>query len=136
MYRVSPFTYWIGGIVGTELHGREITCSESEFSTFNPPQGTTCGEYLQPWLSQAPGVLENPEATSQCRYCSVINADQIMAQSNIFWGERVRNFGLMWAYIMFNIFMAILLYYVFRVKKWSATSLKSAFKKNKKEQGK
>lgn len=131
MYRVSPFTYWIGGIVGTELHGRDITCSDTEFSVFNPPQGTTCGEYLQPFLSQAPGALENPEATSQCRYCSASNADQILAGSNIFWGERIRNFGLMWAYIMFNIFMAILLYYVFRVKKWSKASSKPESKKMK-----
>lgn len=118
MYRISPFTYWIGGIVGTELHGRQITCSTSEANIFNPPQGMTCGQYLQPLLEQAPGTLQNPDATSQCRYCGVSNADQLLAGSDIFWSERFRNFGIMWAYIAFNIFMAVLLYYLFRVKRW------------------
>ncbi|OAA51503.1 ATP-binding cassette transporter ABC1 [Metarhizium rileyi] len=118
MYRVSPFTYWIGGIVGTELHGRQITCSSTETNVFNPPQGMTCGQYLQPLLEQAPGTLQNPEATSQCRYCGVTNADQLLAGSGIFWSQRFRNFGIMWGYIAFNIFMAVLLYYLFRVKRW------------------
>src|ERR1700712_4110219 len=29
MYRVSPFTYWVSGIVATELHGRPIECSST-----------------------------------------------------------------------------------------------------------
>lgn len=130
MYRVSPFTYWIGGIVGTELHAREITCSAKETNTFDPPSGMTCGQYLQPLLAQAPGKLQNPDATSQCRYCGVSDADQLLASSNIFWSERFRNFGIMWAYIVFNIFMAVVLYYLFRVKKWNKGSSKS--KKTKK----
>jgi ABC-type multidrug transport system permease subunit len=118
MYRVSPFTYWIGGIVGTELHGRQISCTDTEANIFNPPQGMTCGEYLQPFLAEAPGSLQNPNATSQCHYCSVSNADQLIAASGIFWSQRFRNFGIMWAYIAFNIFGAVTLYYLFRVKKW------------------
>lgn len=117
MYRVSPFTYWIGGIVGTELHGREITCATREANIFNPPSGMTCGEYLQPLLEQA-GSLANPDATSQCRYCTVTTADQLLAASGIFWSQRFRNFGIMWAYIAFNMFMAVMLYYLFRVKRW------------------
>ncbi|KAG6010295.1 hypothetical protein E4U21_007344 [Claviceps maximensis] len=132
MYRVSPFTYWIGGIVGTELHERAIECSDNELNVFNPPNGTTCGAYLQPLLSAAPGYLKNPEATSQCQYCSVDNADQILFGSNIFWSDRFRNFGIMWAYIMFNIFMAVLLYYLFRVMKWNTISWRSKSKPNSK----
>ncbi|KAG5954743.1 hypothetical protein E4U57_004137 [Claviceps arundinis] len=128
MYRVSPFTYWISGIVGTELHERAIECSDVELNVFDPPQGMTCGEYLQPLIGRAPGVLRNPAAISQCQYCSVRNADQILSQSNIFWDDRVRNFGLMWAYILFNIFVAVLVYYLFRVKQWKKRSLKSRLK--------
>ncbi|KAI5464906.1 ABC-2 type transporter-domain-containing protein [Mariannaea sp. PMI_226] len=117
MYRVSPFTYWIGGIVSTALHGRQITCSKSETSIFNPPSGSTCGEYMEPFTQNAPGTLQNPNDTSQCRYCSVSNADQYLAASEIFWSQRWRNYGIFWAYIVFNIFMAIVLYYVFRVRK-------------------
>ncbi|KAM0285091.1 hypothetical protein ACHAO9_008922 [Fusarium lateritium] len=119
MYRVSPFTYWVAGIVSTELAGRAIECSVDETSIFDPPSGQTCGEYMADFLSAAPGQLQNPDATAQCQYCSLTNADQFMAGSNIYYSERWRNFGIVWAYIAFNIFIAVGSYYVFRVKKWS-----------------
>ena len=122
MYRVSPFTYWISGIVSTQLHDRPVTCSSAETSIFDPPSGQTCGEYLQAFLSQAPGVLQNPEATESCQYCSLRVADQYLAGSSIYWNDRWRNFGIMWAYILFNIFVAVMTYYLFRVKKWDFSS--------------
>ncbi|KAH6609942.1 atp-binding cassette transporter abc1, partial [Trichoderma cornu-damae] len=122
MWRVSVFTYWVAGIVATELHGRPIVCSESELSIFNPPSGQTCGEYLEPFLQQAPGQLQNPSATDHCRYCTLSNADQFLASSEIFWSDRWRNYGIVWAYIAFNIFTAITLYYLFRVRKWNTAN--------------
>ncbi|CAF3429996.1 unnamed protein product [Fusarium graminearum] len=126
MYRVSPFTYWLGGIVATILAGRPIDCSEDETSTFNPPSGTTCGEYMAEYLKLAPGRLQNPEATQECQYCALVNADQFLANSKIYWGERWRNYGLVWAYVAFNIFIAVLSYYAFRVKKWNLGKKKRA----------
>ncbi len=117
MYRVSPFTYWIGGIVATELHGRQINCSETELSIFNPPPGYTCARYLMPLEGKAPGQLLNPMATEQCMYCPVTNADQLLAASRIYWSDRWRNWGIFMAYIVFDIFVAVLLYYLFRIKK-------------------
>ena len=128
MYRVSPFTYWIGGIVATQLHGRPISCSASEMSVFNPPRGQTCGEFLEPFLKQAPGRLQNPSATESCHYCSLSVADQFLAGARIVWDERWRNFGIVWAFVAFNIFVAVLTYYIFRVAKWKLPS----FKKSKK----
>ncbi|CAK7240022.1 MAG: hypothetical protein STHCBS139747_001457 [Sporothrix thermara] len=119
MYRVSPFTYWISGVVSTAVHDRPIVCSATETSIFNPPPGYTCGEYLAPYLALAPGTLQNPEATSDCRYCQISVADEYLAQSDIYYSTRWRDFGLMWAYIVFNIFVAILTYYIFRVRKMS-----------------
>lgn len=130
MYRISPFSYWIGGIVATELHGRAITCSTAETSIFSPPSGQTCQEYLAPFLQVAPGQLQNPNDTTDCRYCTLRNADQYLAGSKIFWSERWRNYGIVWAYIIFNIFIAVLAYYLFRVKKWN---LPTFTKKSKKE---
>lgn len=120
LYRVSPFTYWIGGIVSTALHQRVVTCSASETAIFDPPANQTCGQYLEPFLQMAPGQLQNPEGLEQCRYCAFSNADQFMSTASIYWSERWRNFGIMWAYIFFNIAMAVLVYYIFRVKKWNS----------------
>ncbi|KAK1996952.1 ABC-2 type transporter [Colletotrichum falcatum] len=131
MYRVSPFTYWVAGIVSTQLHGRPITCSAAETSTFDPPANQTCGEYLSDYLQVAPGQLQNPDANEQCRYCSLSNADQYMAGTNIFYDERWRNFGIVWAFIFFNIFIAVISYYLVRVKKWNTGTSKKAKKESK-----
>jgi ATP-binding cassette subfamily G (WHITE) protein 2 (PDR) len=122
MYRISPFTYWVSGLAATELHGRAIECSASETSTFSPPGGQTCQQYLAPYLVFAPGTLQNPNDTTDCRYCSLSNADQFLAGSNIYWSERWRNFGIVWAYVGFNIVIAVGTYYLFRVKRWNKGS--------------
>ncbi|KAK5728106.1 hypothetical protein LTR17_012206 [Elasticomyces elasticus] len=116
MFRLSPLTYWVSGMASTMLHGRSIDCSPTEASTFDPPAGQTCQQYLAAYLSTAPGTLQNPDASSQCRYCSLSNADQLLAISGIAWSDRWRNLGLMWVYISFNIGGAVMLYYLFRVR--------------------
>lgn len=116
MYRVSPLTYWVGGIAGTMLHARPINCSPTEISIFQPPTGQTCGEYLAAFLRRAPGTLRNPNARADCAYCKLSNGDQFLHSSGISWSNRWRDFGLLWVYIGFNIFGAVVLYYLFRVR--------------------
>lgn len=127
MWRVSPLTYTVGGLAATTLHGRTVECAENELAIFDPPPGSTCGEYLAKYLEVAPGQLYNHDATSQCRYCSISNADQFLAGSDIEWGQRWRNFGIGWAYIGFNIMATIALYYLIRVNKPSASMPKKWF---------
>ncbi|KAL4861602.1 hypothetical protein BDV12DRAFT_203849 [Aspergillus spectabilis] len=129
MYRVSPFTYWIGGMAGTQVHNRQVVCSTSELSIFNPPSGQTCMQYLQDYATAAGGQILNPDATSDCNYCPLTVADQSLAGSGIYYSQRWRNFGIMWAFITFNIFMAVTMYYLLRVKKWNSASMKESFKK-------
>jgi ABC-type multidrug transport system permease subunit len=57
------------------------------------------------------------------------NADQYLSSSNIYWSERWRNFGIVWAFVIFNLAMAVALYYTFRVKKWNKASLIPKFAK-------
>lgn len=130
MYRVSPFTYWIGGLVSTILGGRTVHCTTSEFSIFDPPSGQTCEAYLANFTRAAGGAIENPNDTANCRYCSYSNADQFLARSQIYDSERWRNFGILFAFICFNAFIALLSYYLFRVFK--PGDLSNKFQKNKK----
>ncbi|OJJ32729.1 hypothetical protein ASPWEDRAFT_42743 [Aspergillus wentii DTO 134E9] len=118
MYRVSPFTYWVAGLAGTMMSGRPVECSSAEMAVFNPPSGQTCGEYMGKFLELAPGSLKDFNATSACEYCSLTSADQFLASSWIYWGDRWRNFGIFLVYIAFDIAVAVLLYYCVRVKKW------------------
>lgn len=119
MYRVSPLTYYIAGIAATALHGRPVVCSSAEFSVFDPPPGQTCGEYLATFLKTAPGQLYNPSAISSCQYCALSVADQYLILRDISWADRWRDYGIFWVYFVFNIFGAVCLYYLFRVKKWN-----------------
>jgi ATP-binding cassette, subfamily G (WHITE), member 2, PDR len=125
MYRVSPFTYWVAGMISTQLHDRQVVCSASETSIFDPPANQTCGDYMANYLNLATGQLQNPADTSQCRYCSISVADEFLAGSNIFWDERWRNFGLVWAYFFFNVFLSVLTYYLVRVHRWNKGSKKT-----------
>lgn len=124
MYRVSPFTYMIGGWAGTGLSGRAVHCARNELAMFNPPSGQTCHTYLARYLEAgAPGQLYNPSATSSCEYCPLSNANQFLAGSDIYPSQRWRNWGIGFAFIFFNIFATISLYYVFRVRRFSLASL-------------
>lgn len=124
MYRVSPFTYWVGGMAATQLHGRKIVCSSTELSVFDPPVGQTCGQFLADYLTQAPGQLLNSQATTGCEYCSLSNSDQFLTGSNIYYSQRWRNWGLVWIYVAFNLLAATALYYTFRVANLKSFTLK------------
>jgi ABC-type multidrug transport system permease subunit len=117
MYRVSPFTYWVSGIVSTELHGTKISCSPKEASVFDPPLGLTCEVYLWPLLRRGIGQLLNPSAMASCQYCPANNADQLLAPLGIYWSERWTNFGILWAYIAFSLVTVVLLYCLFRTRR-------------------
>ena len=106
------------------MHARAVSCAANEFARFDPPSGQTCGAYLADYLASGPGgQLINPGATSGCEYCSLSNSDQFLASVAIEWGTRWRNYGLGFSYIGFNIGMAMIGYYVFRVRKWGPGSL-------------
>ncbi|KAK5061522.1 GTPase-activating protein [Exophiala bonariae] len=124
MYRVSPMTYMVSAWAGTGLRGRLVECAQNELAIFDPPSGQTCQDYLADYLNAgAPGQLYNPTATSGCEYCPLTSADQFLAGTNIYASERWRNFGIGFAYIGFNIFACIALYYLFRVRQVSISSL-------------
>lgn len=129
MYRVSPFTYWVGGMTSTMVGGREIVCSASEVSVLNPPSGQTCSQYLTAFVNATGGALQNPDATADCRYCSYTNADQFLATVSLYYSERWRNFGIVFAFIFFNAFVAVATYYLFRVANLS--QIAASFKKTK-----
>lgn len=127
-------TYFVAGMAASMLHARQVQCSADEVSTFSPPSGQTCQQYMAPYLQAAPGYLLNPQSTTECNYCSISNADTFLAGSGIEWSQRWRNFGIMWAYVAFNTAAAVFLYYFFRVRSGNKRSSagKSKSKKGKK----
>jgi len=129
MYRLSPYTYLIEGLLGqgdyspitifyvlmispTALGHQTIRCSDVELVQLNPPNGLSCAQYLNPFISSAGGYLVNPNATTACSFCSMSTADQFLASGfNIFYDHAWRNFGLMFAYIVFNVRLLFVFFY-------------------------
>jgi ATP-binding cassette subfamily G (WHITE) protein 2 (PDR) len=92
-----------------------------------PPSGTSCGDYLQAYASAAGGRIYNPTAMSNCEYCSASNSDQFLSSVAVSYSTRWRDYGIGFAYIVFNIFMAVFLYYLIRVRKGSGRSMAERF---------
>lgn len=116
MWKASPFTYFIQNLVAIVLHKKPVVCKEIELNYFDPPQGKTCGEYMSNFLKNAPGYISNPNATTNCAYCQVSVGDEYMTQRGVYYGNLWRNFGFYWAYIVFNMFAMVGIYYIFSVR--------------------
>jgi len=127
MYRVSPFTYLVDGVMSTALANTKVKCASIEYLHFDPPSGMNCGDYLKPYISAAGGYLIDSNATSDCSLCPMADTNSFLAQVNSHYSDRWRNFGIMWAYIAFNVVGAVFMYWLVRVPK------NSGVKKAKKE---
>lgn len=131
MYRCNPFTYLVDGLMATGLAGAPATCAENEYLLFQPEAGTgTCGEYMAPYISAVGGSLLNPNALENCQYCRVSETNTFLSNFDISFSNVWRNWGILWAFIIFNAVGAVLLYWIFRVPK--KTSKKSASSRTKK----
>ncbi|KAF5020600.1 hypothetical protein F66182_7369 [Fusarium sp. NRRL 66182] len=117
MYRVSPFTYLISAILSTAVANTNAVCADNEYVRFPPPSGQTCLEYMQPYMEQAGGYLVDENSTSTCTFCTIGDTNIFLEGVQSRYSERWRNFGLMWVYIIFNVFAALALYWLIRVPK-------------------
>ena len=115
MYRVSPFTYLIDGMLSTGLANNDIVCASIEILHFDPRPNETCHQYMQTYISVLGGYLINPDATTNCDFCSASKTNTYLATLSSQYSNRWRNFGIMWAFVIFNIFAALALYWYARV---------------------
>jgi ABC-type multidrug transport system permease subunit len=69
-----------------DIWGTDVRCSDREFARFDPPNGSTCGEYLSSYLDQGMGAasnLVNPDATSECMVCSYTKGEDYLRTLNL-----------------------------------------------------
>jgi ABC-type multidrug transport system permease subunit len=68
-------------------------------------------------MQYAGGYLANPDATTDCQFCPVSTTDSFLAQLSIFYSDRWRDIGILFAFVGFNILAAVFLYWLARVPK-------------------
>ena len=117
MYRISPFTYLVGGMLSASVANTRVECASNEFLSLQPFDGQTCKEYLQPYIDIAGGYLADENATANCSLCPTGDTNTFLAGVGTYYSDRWRNFGILWAYIIFNVFAALGVYWLARVPK-------------------
>lgn len=126
MYRASPATYLVGGIMSTAVANNNVTCADYEVLHLVPPPGgnMSCGEFLNPFAKASGGRVLDPAALDQCGYCPLGTTNDFLARFELSYDTRWRDFGLVWVFILFNIGAALGLYWAFRVPKGKSSKVK------------
>lgn len=104
-------------MLSTGVANTKIVCEAREYVKVNPRIGQTCGEYLKDYTTMFGGYVNNPDANTSCELCTASNTNTFLAAVNIYYKDRWRNFGIMMAFVVFNIFAAVGLYWLARVPK-------------------
>lgn len=117
MYRVSPFSYLVNGMLSVALANTHVHCATNELLHVSPPDGQTCGQFLGAYQQATQGLILNPSATDRCSYCAISSTNQFLASVSSSYATRWRNFGLLWVYVGFNVVAALGIYWLARVPK-------------------
>ncbi|KAJ5717802.1 hypothetical protein N7488_003448 [Penicillium malachiteum] len=125
MYWLTPFHYLLEGLMGVLTHNIPVRCVEREEAHFSPPSGMTCQQYAGGYAREAGGYVRDA-ANGMCAYCQYSSGDEFAAGFNVFYAHKWRDYGIFWAYVVFN-FMAVFafswlyLHGVRDVKRWFST---------------
>ncbi|KAF2396877.1 ABC drug exporter AtrF [Trichodelitschia bisporula] len=115
MYHLSPFRYLFEGMLALIVHEIPVRCDQVELAVFSAPPGQTCNSYTQQYVQKAGGyVVTLPNG--ECGFCQYANGDQFAASFNVFWKNVWRDYGIFWAYIIFNFAMVFFCTWLYLVQ--------------------
>ncbi|KAL4905523.1 hypothetical protein BDW74DRAFT_17685 [Aspergillus multicolor] len=85
IYWLNPYNYLMGSLLTFTVFDVDVKCRDSEFATFDPPNGSTCMDYLAGYLQGmgARADLVNPDATSQCHVCQYTRGSDYLYSLNL-----------------------------------------------------
>lgn len=101
MYYLTPFRYLLEGLLAAVTHNVPVVCSDDEFARFAPPPGQSCAAYVQPYIAQAGGYVQDG-ADGFCEFCQYATGDEFAAGFNVYYKNIWMDYGIFWAYIIFN----------------------------------
>jgi ATP-binding cassette subfamily G (WHITE) protein 2 (SNQ2) len=102
-YYVSPFTWLVSALMTTGTHDVQVECSELELNVFQPPTNMTCGDYAGAFTQAIGANILNPKASQDCKFCMYAVADTYLKTIGMDYGDRWRNVGFLVVYILFNV---------------------------------
>ncbi|OBZ78638.1 Brefeldin A resistance protein [Grifola frondosa] len=108
LYQLDPYTRMLSAMLSTELHGLVVRCKPEEFTLFSPPEGQTCQNWAEEFVTGFGGYLDNPNDTTACRYCQYSVGDEFFLPLNIRYENRWRDVWILFAFIVFNIIATII----------------------------
>lgn len=117
MYRVSPLTYVVQGLLSSGITGAKVVCANRELLVVQPPSGQTCGEFFADYANRTNGAVYNPSATSDCEFCTMTTGVKFLLSVNSRLSEAWRNFGIVMCFVVINIIAAFAFYWLGRVPK-------------------
>ncbi|KAI8963365.1 ABC-2 type transporter-domain-containing protein [Daldinia sp. FL1419] len=102
MYPLTPFHYLLEAFVAVAIHDQPVNCKENELARFSPPSNMTCDTYVSSYIEHAGGRLVGTDADGYCQFCQYADGDEFGKQFSLSYGNIWRDFGIVWAYIVFN----------------------------------
>jgi ATP-binding cassette subfamily G (WHITE) protein 2 (PDR) len=121
MYRVTPLTYLVGGLLSTTLGAVPVRCSSTEMVSVLLPAGSVnrsvtsaCAEYLQPYISSYGGSVVQYNSTT-CLFCSITDTKLVLDSLEIHYSDRWWQLGVTFGYIFINFVATFVIYWYFRV---------------------
>ncbi|KAH7127774.1 ABC-2 type transporter-domain-containing protein [Dactylonectria estremocensis] len=87
IYYLNPFNYLMGSLLVFDVWDQPVNCDSLEFAVLNPPNGSTCGDYLSSYLSLegmgAASNLINPDAVAECHICPYQDGSSYLRTLNL-----------------------------------------------------
>ncbi|KAL2822815.1 ABC-2 type transporter-domain-containing protein [Aspergillus cavernicola] len=83
MYWLNPTTYLVGSMLTFTISNTAVHCTDAELSYFNPPDNSTCAEYLSSYLRTSGANLLNPGDSTSCRVCPYTKGSDYLETINI-----------------------------------------------------
>ncbi|KPM43759.1 hypothetical protein AK830_g2737 [Neonectria ditissima] len=87
IYWLNPFNYLMGSLLVFDVWDQPVVCEDLELAVFDPPNGTTCGDYLSAYMSEggmgAVSNLLNPDARADCLICPYRDGSDYLQTLNL-----------------------------------------------------
>ncbi|KAJ1642731.1 ATP-binding cassette transporter snq2 [Coemansia asiatica] len=117
MYWLSPYTYFIEGVITNDLHQTPIRCKQNEFFSFTAPAGQDCQEFAGNWVTSHVGYIRDMTATGTCEYCPYSVGDDYYQNLNWSFNHRWRNWCILLGFTAFNVLFTVFMVRIYKVNK-------------------